>query len=238
MKQNKVFEWNREKLSLVRRLSPSFAPKQCTKAIFIFISISFLSIEQLNDAWRNWKLKNWILRLKWHLSHSIVHWIEDGTFAISGFRKMQFIDSSDVKWTNEIFEMGETKRAAKVEFEEWGISLCSSSIDGREPALNYWRMSLCRWNDAEVKNIWFNAPWREVTASAYYSLFLLVRVTRTERNWNWKLLKIKHKLIMSWTEIKFFWAIWCLNIFKTKFLVFVMISNAIWTLKIQDLTWL
>lgn len=104
VKQNKVFERkaksieNRKKaflLSLVR-------PKQCTKAIFIFISISFLSIERLNDAWRKLKLKNWILRLKWHLPHCNVHWDGDGTFAISGFRKMQFIDSSDVKWTNEI----------------------------------------------------------------------------------------------------------------------------------------
>lgn len=40
------------------------------------------------------------------------------------------------------------------------------------PRLNYWQMSLCRWNEAEVKNIWFNAPRREVTASAYYSLLV------------------------------------------------------------------
>lgn len=33
------------------------------------------------------------------------------------------------------------------------------------------------WNEAEVRNIWFNAPRREVTASAYYSLLFSRRVT-------------------------------------------------------------
>lgn len=147
-KQSKTFPPNENKTFRGKKLSP----KHCTKAIFIFVPISFLSIDwTVKWCMKELELKNWIVEgERRHL------WVEINLLLVALTRKCNLLTGVG----SPAARPGERKRQK---------ATIPTKLSTKRK-LNYWKMSFCHRNDAKVGKIWFSAPPRTVSASAYYSL--------------------------------------------------------------------